>query len=148
MSLFFISLLAIIISTQTFSLNETVLNQSIISNSGGWLITPHILGFLVFLSGIICILTLLEKKLKIDNFCLLKIDNNKIIPKDVLGNVVHPFIIDGTTYLPVRAISEALGKNVEWEGETYSVYITNPNEKKEIKTFSGEIEKKIHQETM
>lgn len=77
----------------------------------------------------------------------IEIDNNKIIPKDVLGNVVHPFIIDGTTYLPVRAISEALGKNVEWEGETYSVYITNPNEKKEIKTFSGEIEKKIHQET-
>lgn len=77
----------------------------------------------------------------------IEIDSNKIIPKDVLGNVVHPFIINGTTYLPVRAISEALGKNVEWEGETNSVYITNPNEKKEIETFSGEIEKKIFKET-
>lgn len=77
----------------------------------------------------------------------IEIDNNKIIPKDVLGNVVHPFIINGTTYLPVRAISEALGKNVEWEGDTCSVYITNQNEKKEIENFSDEIEKKVFQET-
>lgn len=77
----------------------------------------------------------------------IEIDNNKIIPKDVTGSVVDPFIIDGTTYLPVRAISEALGKNVEWDSETYSVYVTNFNEKKEIESFSGEVEKKIFQET-
>lgn len=33
------------------------------------------------------------------------------------------FIYDGTTYLPVRKISEALDKPVTWEGRTKSVYI-------------------------
>lgn len=33
------------------------------------------------------------------------------------------FIYDGTTYLPVRAVSEAVGKAVSWDGRTSSVYI-------------------------
>lgn len=33
------------------------------------------------------------------------------------------FIYDGTTYLPVRAVSEAVGKAVSWDGRTSSVFI-------------------------
>ena len=51
------------------------------------------------------------------------VDGEEIIPKDVNGNVVEPFVSNGTTYLPVRAVGEALGKNVEWNGDTNSVYI-------------------------
>jgi hypothetical protein len=51
------------------------------------------------------------------------VDGDLIIPKNALGVVVEPFIHDGTTYLPVRAVSEALGKTVEWDGVTNSVYI-------------------------
>ncbi|MBQ9976669.1 MAG: hypothetical protein IJP16_09160 [Clostridia bacterium] len=40
------------------------------------------------------------------------IDGNYITPKDAGGNVVEPFIINGTTYLPVRAVASALGKEV------------------------------------
>lgn len=43
------------------------------------------------------------------------------------GNTVptstEPFIYNGTTYLPVRAIGEALGKDVSWDGNTNTVYI-------------------------
>ena len=35
----------------------------------------------------------------------------------------EPFIYNGTTYLPVRAIGEALGKDVSWDAETNTVYI-------------------------
>lgn len=35
----------------------------------------------------------------------------------------EPFIYNGTTYLPVRAVSEALGENVEWDDTTSTVYI-------------------------
>ncbi len=45
------------------------------------------------------------------------------MPKDANGNVVEPFTMNGTTYLPVRAISNALEKDVEWDGEAFSVYI-------------------------
>ena len=53
----------------------------------------------------------------------LVIDGELITPKDANGNIVEPFIYNGTTYLPVRAVGEALGKEVSWEGSTHTVYI-------------------------
>lgn len=38
-----------------------------------------------------------------------------------------PIIIDGNTLVPVRAISEASGCNVQWNGDTKTVSITNLN---------------------
>ena len=35
---------------------------------------------------------------------------------DATGAEVEPFAINGTTYLPVRAISQALGFQVAWNG--------------------------------
>ena len=51
------------------------------------------------------------------------IDDQKLNPKDANGNPVEVFIYNGTTYLPVRAVSEALGQPVQWDGSTSSVYI-------------------------
>ena len=52
------------------------------------------------------------------------------MPKDANGNVVEPFTMNGTTYLPVRAISNAFGKDVEWDGATQSVYIGRKDQTK------------------
>lgn len=43
--------------------------------------------------------------------------------KDGNGNTVEPFILDGTTYLPVRAISEALDLSVEWDKSANNVVL-------------------------
>ena len=51
------------------------------------------------------------------------IDGGEIVPKGSDGSVVEPFIMNGATYLPVRAIAEALGKDVAWDGKTSTVYI-------------------------
>jgi hypothetical protein len=51
------------------------------------------------------------------------VDGNLVRPKDASGKAIEPFVIDGTTYLPVRAVGEALGKEVQWDGPTQSVYI-------------------------
>ena len=51
------------------------------------------------------------------------VDGQKINPKDVNGNKVEPFIYNGTTYLPVRAVADALGKAVYWDGPNYTVYL-------------------------
>lgn len=51
------------------------------------------------------------------------IDDKELRPVDAAGNPVEVFIYNGTTYLPVRAVSEALGKTVQWDGATSSVYI-------------------------
>ncbi len=51
------------------------------------------------------------------------VDGVKIDPKDANGNTVEPFVYNGTTYLPVRAVGEAIGKQVTWDGATSSVYL-------------------------
>lgn len=58
------------------------------------------------------------------------IDGGEIVPKDANGNIVEPFTMNGTTYLPVRAISNALGKDVAWDGATQSVYIGKKDQTK------------------
>ena len=37
----------------------------------------------------------------------------------------EPFIYDGTTYLPVRAVGEAVGKTVGWDGKTNTVTLSS-----------------------
>ena len=51
----------------------------------------------------------------------LVINGETVTPKDGDGNVVEPFTIDGTTYLPVRAVANALGMDVSWNGNTNTV---------------------------
>ena len=50
-------------------------------------------------------------------------DGDVIEPKDANGNPVDPVIYNGTTYLPVRAIAAAVGKAVDWDGRTKTVYL-------------------------
>ncbi|MBR5791553.1 MAG: copper amine oxidase N-terminal domain-containing protein [Ruminiclostridium sp.] len=72
------------------------------------------------------------------------VDNVLKIPTDANGNRVEPMIYDGTTYLPVRAISNMLGEEVTWDGETRSIYIGEKPSKgtvgvpgEDIPRFSG-----------
>lgn len=51
------------------------------------------------------------------------LDDKKLEPKDANGNPVEVFVYNGTTYLPVRAISNALEIPIQWDGKTSSVYI-------------------------
>ncbi len=37
---------------------------------------------------------------------------------------VHPLVYDGTTYLPLRAIGELMGKNVNWDENTLTVTLS------------------------
>lgn len=58
------------------------------------------------------------------------IDGAEIVPKDANGNIIEPFTMNGTTYLPVRAVSNAFGQDVEWDGATQSVYIGKKDQTK------------------
>ena len=55
------------------------------------------------------------------------LDGTEITPKDVNGNAVEPFTIDGSTYLPVRAVANALKLGVGWDGDTSTVILTSPS---------------------
>ncbi len=51
------------------------------------------------------------------------VDGQKLNPTDAQGNKVEPIIYNGTTYLPVRAVANALGKAVYWDGPNTTVYL-------------------------
>lgn len=54
----------------------------------------------------------------------LVVDGKEVIMgNDMAGNKIEPFAYEGTTYLPVRALAEALGKNVQWDDATKTVFI-------------------------
>ena len=56
------------------------------------------------------------------------LNGNELVPTDANGKRVDPILVDGTTYLPVRAISSALGLDVGWDEETYTVSLAKPEE--------------------
>ena len=49
----------------------------------------------------------------------------QITPTDVNGKAVEPFIVDGTTYVPLRAIGEAFGLDVSWDSDTATIHISD-----------------------
>ena len=53
------------------------------------------------------------------------IDGKELNATDANGNHVEPIIVNGTTYLPVRAIAGAFDKPVYWDGENFTVYLGN-----------------------
>ena len=53
----------------------------------------------------------------------LVVDGVEVTPQDANGTTVEPFIYNGTTYLPVCAVGEAIGKQVTWDGGSQTVYL-------------------------
>lgn len=91
------------------------------------LFSPAIIVLLVIVSIVSSVATTgyIQKTLLYDNIKI-TLDGTEIIPVDANGTYVEPFIIDGTTYLPVRGISNALGLGVDWDGNTNTVILTRP----------------------
>ena len=51
-------------------------------------------------------------------------DNIKIVVDGRTVNAsAEPFIYNGVTYLPVRAVGETLGKEVSWDSSTNTIYL-------------------------
>ena len=64
------------------------------------------------------------KNIPITGGISIQMNGKKLTPTDVNGKVVDVFASNGTTYLPIRAVTTALGLGVEWDGGTRSVYLT------------------------
>ena len=60
------------------------------------------------------------------------LDGQQVTLVDANGQTVEPFAIDGTTYLPVRAVSNALGLDVGWDGTTSTVTLTTPEDESPV----------------
>ncbi len=67
--------------------------------------------------------TLTEKQLTVYGGVDVYKEDALLNPKDAGGAAVDTFIYNGTTYLPARAVSEALGLDVDFDATTKTVYI-------------------------
>ncbi len=97
----------------------------------------YCLGFLtatILMSGIAYAANTTTLYNVIANGIKIVIDGQKINPTDANGKTVEPIIYNGTTYLPVRAVANALGKAVYWDGPNYTVYLGNMDGKLEYPT--------------
>lgn len=54
------------------------------------------------------------------------VDGKKQTFRDVAGNIVDPILYEGTTYLPVRAIGELMGKTVYWYQNEKKIELVEP----------------------
>lgn len=58
----------------------------------------------------------------------LNINGQSAVLKDPNGNTVQPFVYNGTTYVPIRAVSDNLGATVEYDATTKTASIIQPGE--------------------
>lgn len=54
------------------------------------------------------------------------LDGKELDLRNAKGDPVEPFMFGGTNYLPVRALSEALGLEVSWDSATATVVLSTP----------------------
>lgn len=89
---------------------------------------------LIMVSSVNVVASSIKKSLEVvyDNIKLV-VDGNSV----ELGKENEPFIYNGTTYLPVRAVGESLGKSVDWDGKTKTVYIGKKNQNDEEAVYLG-----------
>ncbi len=55
--------------------------------------------------------------------CNILVDGTMLVCYDSQGNVIEPFVENGTTYVPVRAIAEAFDTTVNWDQDTLTVFL-------------------------
>lgn len=62
------------------------------------------------------------------------LNGNNLLLTDANDYRVYPILFNGTTYLPVRAISESLGLKVDWEQSTRTVILEETDEEIVVNT--------------
>lgn len=64
--------------------------------------------------------------------------SSKVLEKTINGSTINvdmdvaPYIVDGRTMVPIRFVAEALGFEVEWNGDTETVFLRDKNTTIEI----------------
>lgn len=78
---------------------------------------------------------LLGKTIQVFTGVEIFVDGVEMKPTDANGKPVETFVYNGTTYVPLRAVSQSLGYAVNWDGANQRVYIgEQPGQKQYLLT--------------
>lgn len=89
----------------------------------GWFLSGVLTALLVVSLASPAFAALAGKMIQVYTGVNVYVDDVLIQPKDANGNPVEVFVYNGTTYLPIRAIGNALGKTVQWDAKAQSAYV-------------------------
>lgn len=81
-----------------------------------------ILMFTLFLTGAFAA-NVYQKSINVTYGIQVFFNDQKLTMTNVNGNPVEPFVYQGTTYVPIRAISETFGADVSYDGASRTAYI-------------------------
>ena len=82
-----------------------------------------LIGIIVSGTSVLALTGAVQKTLDYNNIKIV-LNGQEPIPTNANGEYVEPFTIEGTTYLPVRAIASALGLEVDWDESTATVSLS------------------------
>jgi hypothetical protein len=100
-----------------------------------WILMLAVVMLFAFTAGVVAAPDVQQITAKLANDVKITLNGNAWTPKDADGSTMVPISYKGRTYLPVRAIGEALGVKVDWNSETRTVILgeaaVKPEPKKE-----------------
>ena len=67
-----------------------------------------------------------SRNIAVEEGIRMQINNTAFVPKDAKGNPVSPFLYNGTTYVPMRPLCEAIGLTVSYDSAAKMVSVTAP----------------------
>lgn len=102
------------------------------------LLAVMVLGVIIATSSAMAVTGTMQKDVTYRNIKV-TLDGAAVETKDAAGNYVEPFIMDGTTYLPVRSVAGALGLGVNWNNETSTVELSKSGNKVDLSAEINEI---------
>ena len=78
---------------------------------------------LVMMLAVPSLAAAVSKTIEVTTGIAVYVNNEFVEPKDVNGNPVDVFVYKGTTYLPIRAVANALDLNVDYDSNTHTALI-------------------------
>ena len=60
------------------------------------------------------------------------LNGNVWVPKNANGETLYPLTYNSTTYLPIRAVAEATGMSVVWDGNTQTIHLDKSSESYDV----------------
>lgn len=109
----------------------------------GWFLSGVLTALLVVSLASPAFAALAGKMIQVYTGVNVYVDDVLVEPRDANGNPVEVFVYNGTTYLPIRAIGNALGKTVQWDAKTSSAFVGKHSSDKpavwlqDLDTFTG-----------
>ncbi|MDD2372521.1 MAG: stalk domain-containing protein [Syntrophomonadaceae bacterium] len=107
-----------------------------------WILMLAVVMLFAFTAGVVAAPAVQEITANLANDVKITLNGNAWTPKDADGSTMVPILYQGRTYLPVRAVGEALGLKVDWDKDTRTVILGEAAVKPEPKKEEPKVEPK------